>query len=51
MPFQSVDEVLEFSSLMRLVVDRRGVVDFRRVAGLFGVSASDVATIEVRAPT
>ena len=48
MTFQSVDEVLEFSSLMRLVVDPRGVVDFRRVAGLFGVSASDVATIEVR---
>ena len=49
MAFLSVDEVNEFVGLMRLVVDRRGVVDFRRVARLFRVSASVVNTIEARA--
>ena len=49
MAFLSVDEVNEFVALMRLVVDPRGVVDFRRVARLFRVSASVVNTIEARA--
>ena len=49
MAFLSVDEVGEFASLMRLVVDHRGVIDFRRVARLFRVSVSVVDTIEARA--
>ena len=49
MVFLSVDEVAEFVALMRMVADRRGVVGFRRVAQLFGVSASVVRTIEARA--
>ena len=49
MVFSSVDEVAEFVALMRMVADRRGVVGFRRVAQLFGVSASVVRTIEARA--
>ena len=49
MAFLSVDEVNEFVALMRLVVDPRGVVDFRRVARLFRVSASVVNAIEARA--
>ena len=49
MAFMSVDEVAEFAALMRLVVDHRGVLDFRWVAALFRVSASVVNTIEARA--